>query len=163
MQYEIFTIPVIDGREEMEQMNRFLRGHKVVQVDKQLVALGDVAYWSFCVNYLVALSVASPAGSEKREKVDYKNVLDEDHFKVFSQLRAYRKQIAEQDAVPAYAVFTDAELAVLAQTDELTERTMLQIEGIGRKRMEKYGALLIAMSRQHDEAEEPGHQKQGEE
>lgn len=146
----------------MEQMNRFLRGHKVVQVDKQLVALGDCAYWSFCVNYLVGRTPVSVAG-EKREKVDYKNVLDGEHFKVFSRLRLFRKRIAEQDAVPAYAVFTDAELAILAQMDELTERTMLQIEGIGRKRMEKYGALLIAMSHREDAAEETGQQIRGEE
>ncbi len=145
MQYEIFTVPVVDGGEEMERMNRFLRGHKVVQVDKQLVVLGDCAYWSFCVNYLVATASVVVPG-ERREKVDYKNVLNEEHFKVFSRLRAYRKQIAEQDAVPAYAVFTDAELAILAQAEGLTEQTMLQIDGIGKKRVEKYGALLLQMS-----------------
>ena len=32
MQYEVFTIPVLGGSEESERMNRFLRGHKVVQV-----------------------------------------------------------------------------------------------------------------------------------
>ncbi len=79
--------------------------------------------------------------------MDYKNVLSEEHFKVFSQLRAYRKQIAEQDAVPAYAVFTDAELALLAQSADLTEQSMLKIDGIGKKRVEKYGALLIELSR----------------
>ena len=147
MQYEIFTVPVVDGVEETERMNRFLRGHKVVQVDKHFVVLGDCAYWSFCVNYLVAApSSSSSVTGEKREKVDYKNVLNEEHFKVFSRLRAYRKQIAEQDAVPAYAVFTDAELAMLAQAEGLTEQSMLQIDGIGKKRVEKYGALLLEMS-----------------
>lgn len=150
MQYEIFTVPVVDGTEETERMNRFLRGHKVVQVDKQFVTLGDCAYWSFCVNYLMTAPLAAVSG-EKREKVDYKNVLDEEHFKVFSRLRAYRKQIADQDAVPAYAVFTDAELAVLAQAEGLTTQTMLQIDGIGKKRVEKYGALLLEMSARETE------------
>ena len=146
MQYEIFTVPVVDGVEETERMNRFLRGHKVVQVDKHFVVLGDCAYWSFCVNYLAASPSSTVVAGEKREKVDYKNVLNEEHFKVFSRLRAYRKQIAEQDAVPAYAVFTDAELAALAQAEGLTEQTMLQIDGIGKKRVEKYGALLLELS-----------------
>ncbi|MDE6879273.1 MAG: HRDC domain-containing protein [Odoribacter sp.] len=146
MQYEVFTIPVLGGSEESERMNRFLRGHKVVQVDRQFLVLGDCAYWSFCVNYLESAAPVSVVG-EKREKVDYKNVLSEEHFKVFSQLRAYRKQIAEQDAVPAYAVFTDAELALLAQSADLTEQSMLKIDGIGKKRVEKYGALLIELSR----------------
>lgn len=151
MQYEVFTVPVLDSGEALERMNRFLRGHKVVQVDKELVVLGDCAYWSFCVNYLPSPAVASVVPGEKREKIDYKNVLDEAHFKVFSRLRACRKQIAEDDAVPAYAVFTDAELAVLAQTDSLTEQTMQQIDGVGKKRMEKYGMLLLAMMKKEAE------------
>lgn len=152
MQYEIFTVPVLGGSEESERMNRFLRGHKVVQVDRQFVVLGDCAYWSFCVNYLESATPVSVAG-EKREKVDYKNVLSEAHFKVFSQLRAYRKQIAEEDAVPAYAVFTDAELALLAQSEELTEQSMLKIDGIGKKRVEKYGAQLLRLSRGEEHTE----------
>lgn len=153
MQYEIFTIPIVGGSEETERMNRFLRGHKVVQVDRQFVVLGDCAYWSFCVNYLVTSASSVSAPGEKREKVDYKNVLSEEHFRVFSQLRLYRKRIAEQDAVPAYAVFTDAELAALAQADGLTEQVMLKIDGIGKKRVEKYGALLIEMSRREENTE----------
>lgn len=160
MQYEIFTIPIVGGGEESERMNRFLRGHKIVQVDRELVVLGDCAYWSFCVNYLVTSAVLVSAAGEKREKVDYKNVLSEEHFKVFSQLRAYRKRIADRDAVPAYAVFTDAELAVLAQSEGLTEQRMLQIDGIGKRRVEKYGGLLIEMSRQ--EGEEPASKEEGE-
>ncbi|MDE5611389.1 MAG: HRDC domain-containing protein [Odoribacter sp.] len=153
MQYEIFTVPVVESGEMMERMNRFLRGHKVVQVDKELVVLGDCAYWSFCVNYLEVVSSVALAG-ERREKVDYKNVLSEEHFKVFSQLRMYRKRIAEQDAVPAYAVFTDAELAMLSQLEDLTAQAMLNVSGIGKKRVEKYGALLIEMSQQEEQTEQ---------
>lgn len=153
MQYEIFSVPVLGGNEDTERMNCFLRGHKVVQVDRQFVVLGDCAYWSFCVNYLVASPASVVLSGERREKVDYRNVLSEEHFRVFSRLRQYRKRIAEQDAVPAYAVFTDAELAVLAQVESLTAETMLKIDGIGKKRMEKYGALLIEMSCQEENVE----------
>lgn len=161
MQYEIFTVPVVGGAEETERMNRFLRGHKVVQVDRQFVVLGDCAYWSFCVNYLVTAPSAVAASGEKREKVDYKNVLGEEDFKTFTRLRAYRKQIAEQDAVPAYAVFTDAELALLAQSEGLTEQALLQIDGIGKKRVEKYGSLLIELSRGDPPADSPTAEQTG--
>lgn len=145
MQYEIFTIPVFGGEEQTEQMNRFLRGHKIVQVDKEFVKLGDSACWSFCVNYLIT-TIPPQTNSEKREKTDYKNVLNEEDFKMFSRMRMFRKQIADNDAVPAYAVFTDAELALFAQAGgTLNEKTMLEIEGIGKKRMEKYGMTLLKM------------------
>lgn len=135
----------------LEQLNRFIRTHKIVKVDNELVQNNHSAYWSFCVTYIDTRLDTQPVYSgERREKTDYKNVLDEEHFKVFSQLRMYRKQIAEKDAVPAYAVFTDAELAAMAKADNLTEKTVLAIDGIGKKRMEKYGAMLIGMFRHED-------------
>lgn len=151
MQYEVFAVPVVGGEEAMERLNRFLRGHKVVQVDKELVRMGECAYWSFCITYLLSnLSSGTPLfpySTERKEKIDYKEALDENHFKVFSQLRTIRKKIAEEDAVPAYAVFTDAELAALSRLDNLTEQEMLKVEGIGKKKVEKYGAALVAMIR----------------
>lgn len=149
MQYEVFAVPVLGGEEAMERLNRFLRGHKVVQVDKELVRMGECAYWSFCITYLLSNTPSGaplfPSPAERKEKIDYKEVLDANHFKVFSQLRMIRKRIAEEDAVPAYAVFTDAELAALSRLDNLTEQEMLKVEGIGKKKVEKYGSSLVSM------------------
>lgn len=142
MQYEIFTIPVFNPDEGLEKLNRFLRGHKVVQVDKELVRFGEQAYWSFCVNYLIT---TSPIETEKKEKIDYKNVLSEDQFKVFSKLRSCRKIISEKEGYPAYSVFTDAELALMSKTENLSKETIVKIEGIGNKRMERFGLLLLEL------------------
>lgn len=89
--------------------------------------------------------MSAQTNNEKHEKTDYKSVLSEEDFKMFSRMRVFRKQIADNDAVPAYAVFTDAELALFAQAGNLNEKTMLEIEGIGKKRMEKYGMTLLKM------------------
>jgi hypothetical protein len=45
--------------------------------------------------------------------VDYKEVLNEADFAVFSRLRDLRKVIAEKEAVPAYAIFTNEQLAAM--------------------------------------------------
>jgi len=37
MQIKIFTIPISDNGSTIEEMNRFLRGNKVLEVEKQLV------------------------------------------------------------------------------------------------------------------------------
>ena len=100
------------------------------------------AYWSFCITYLPNQNVQH---QDKKEKVDYKEVLDENSFVRFTQLRSLRKILAEKDAVPAYAVFTDAELSLIAQLDEVNESSIKKIQGIGDKRMEKYGNLICGM------------------
>ena len=127
-------------------MNRFLRGNRIVAVEKQLVSVGDAPFWSFCVQYIYnSTGQSNTITGERKEKVDYKNVLDAPVFEVFSKLRVLRKQIAENDAVPAFAVFTDAELAEIAKLDTITPKNLLTINGIGDKRTEKYGKLLCEM------------------
>ena len=89
MQVRIFTIPLFGGEETIEEMNKFLRGNKVVDITKSVVQQGDVAYWSFCVTYLLGVppKVQQPQG-ERKEKVDYRNVLDGPTFARFAVLRA---------------------------------------------------------------------------
>jgi superfamily II DNA helicase RecQ len=140
MQFKIFTISVFD-EQKTEEMNRFLRGNKIVNVEKQLLSLGSNAYWAFCVQY-IGFETAERNIAEPKAKIDYKTVLDEKTFETFSKLRALRKKIAENDAVPAYAVFTDAELAEISKLAEITSQNLQTINGIGEKKVEKYGKQL---------------------
>lgn len=146
MQIKIYTIPLFGNDEAVEEMNKFLRGNKVVDITKSLVQQGDVTYWSFCVTYLLGAppKLQQPT-TERKEKVDYKQVLGDAEFARFALLRTIRKQLAEADAVPAFAVFTDAELAEMAKMEQITSKSLLTINGIGDKRVEKYGEPMCRM------------------
>lgn len=139
MQFKLFTIPVTDTGKFIDEMNAFLRGNKILQVEKQFVNDSQGAYWSFCVQYIEKFQ----GYSEKTEKVDYKNILDDVVFGRFSKLRAIRKLIAAEDSIPAYMIFTDEELVELAKLEEITPKTMLSIKGIGEKKVEKFSERLI--------------------
>lgn len=141
MQYKIFTIPIFENVVETEELNKFLRANKIVKVDKELVENGGMAYWTFCVQYLLP-PLPAPIG-EKKEKIDYRNVLDEEHFKIFSMLRKCRKSIADEEAIPAFAVFLDSELAEMTKLEEINIRTLSSINGIGKQRADKYAAKLL--------------------
>lgn len=139
MQIRIFTIPVLDNQTQTDEMNAFLRGQKVLTVDQQIVSVSNQPFWSFCVKYI---SQGNTFTGEKPAKVDYKEVLDAETFATFSSLRTIRKQLAEQDGVPAYAVFTDSELAEIAKLESIEEAAMRKIQGIGQKRIDKYGRSM---------------------
>lgn len=143
MQVKIFTIPLFDNASLTEEINAFLRGQKVLTIDKSCVTIDEQAYWTFCITYLPQTQYGgSDQGRPKQAKVDYKEVLDLETFAVFSQLRSIRKQIAEQEAIPAYAVFTDSELAEIAKLESIDPFRIQTIQGIGQKRVEKYGVVL---------------------
>ena len=144
MQFKIFTIPIADDGTATEEMNKFLRSHKVLGVETHCntSTQGDSG-WHFCVKYL-----ANAQPDEKPQivsKVDYKEVLDEKTFAVFSNLREIRKKIAEENAMPVYAIFTNEELAGVASLDEITADTIKKVKGIGDKKAERFGKRLAEL------------------
>jgi superfamily II DNA helicase RecQ len=143
MQIKTYAIPIIGGEQMNEEMNAFLRSKKVLQLESHIVTHANNAFWSFCIKYVEDAAILE----RERVKVDYKQVLDEAAFKRFSRLREIRKQLANDDSVPAYAVFTDEELSGVAKLDEITLVKLKSVKGIGDKKIEKYGSHFIkAMS-----------------
>lgn len=142
MQIKIFTIPVEDCEQGMEEMNRFLRTCKVADVRKELVVSQGAAYWTFCITYLQSEINAGAGDRQFKGKIDYKAVLSPEAFERFDTMRRIRREIAENDAIPPFAVFTDAELAQFTEVDDLTISAMKKLRGVGVKRVEKYGVRL---------------------
>ena len=140
MQIKLFTIPVTDSGAFVEEMNRFLRANKILEVENHLAHHATGAFWCFCVKYIESAFVNQ--GNDKG-KIDYKNELDEATFGVFSKLREARKQIATEEAIPAYAVCTDSELAEMAKLPEINISSLGKVKGFGEKKKEKYGNRLI--------------------
>ena len=153
MQIKIFDILASAPEQDIEQVNKFIRGHKVVDIDKQFYVSSDnVGHWSLCLTYLEhATPQQQNSQYEKREKIDYKEVLSADDFEKFTRLRSIRKLLAVGDAVPAYAVFTDAELAQIAQLPSIDTTMLKRISGIGEKRIAKYGVLLCEKYKEFEE------------
>jgi superfamily II DNA helicase RecQ len=138
VQFKIFTIGIPGGEPENEEMNRFLRSKKVLQIESQCVTLNHHAFWSFSVKYLEYVDV-----EKERQRIDYRQLLDENTFIRFSKLRQIRKEIAQNDGIPAYAVFTDEELAGIAKLEVLSAQSLKSIKGIGDKKVEKYALIFI--------------------
>ncbi len=139
MQIKIFTIPILGGEALNEEMNRFLRAKKVLQVESQLVQHDQGGFWSFCVRYVEQV-YESPA---QKGKVDYKEVLDKASFERYSKLRELRNRLAQEEAIPAFAIFSNEELAGLAKLQRITLSNMKSIKGIGDKKVEKYGQYFV--------------------
>lgn len=152
MQIKIFTIPIDAEENQTEEMNHFLRSHKIINMKSELASFGSNSCWTFCITYLLT-GVSDNQNEVKRRngKTDYKELLEPDAFERFSRFRKIRKQIAEDEAVPAYAVFTDAELAEMANLSELTKSAMQKIPNIGKKKVEKYADAFLLNTTLADE------------
>ena len=145
MPYRIFTIPVHGGNAATEELNAFLAGHRIAQVDREFVADGGNSQWTFCVSYLG--DDARPGKPGKPPKVDYREVLNEADFALFSKLRMVRKQIADGEGVPVYAIFSNQQLAEMARQRCTSATALRQIDGVGEARAEKHGETFLAVIR----------------
>jgi len=146
MQIRIFTIPSADSGSLQSEMNAFLSAHRVLEIEQKFFQNDNGGYWSFCVRYIDGGGGGGGApyqGGYSGKKVDYREVLNERDFSVFSKLRAIRKELAAADGSPAYVVFTDEELANIARLPELTEKAVLEIQGIGEKKLARYGKAML--------------------
>ncbi len=141
MQLRFFTIPCVGGEQIEGELNRFLAGQKVLTVDRQVVDYNGTPCWACCVSYIPS-SHSSSIETKEREKVDYRMILSPEAFEKFSRMRMVRKQLAINDAVPAYSVFTDAELAEMTKLETIDQSSLQTIKGIGAKRVEKFGVAF---------------------
>jgi DNA helicase-2/ATP-dependent DNA helicase PcrA len=69
---------------------------------------------------------------------------DED---LFERLREWRKGRADAEEVPAFVVFSDATLQLIAELKPDSERALLKISGIGPQKLERYGEDVLQLVR----------------
>ena len=116
MALRFFVVPVRDSASAEQELNRFLASHKVLSIDRQLIDQGMNSFWAICVDYLNSTTVENTGVANlSRSRVDYKTILPPDEFDVFSRLRDLRKELAQAEAVPVYALFTNEQLAQMVQ------------------------------------------------
>jgi DNA helicase-2/ATP-dependent DNA helicase PcrA len=64
---------------------------------------------------------------------------------IADRLRAWRRERASADEVPAFVVFGDKTLIELAQRRPRSERELLHVSGLGPTKVARYGADILAV------------------
>ncbi len=65
--------------------------------------------------------------------------------KLFDLLRILRKQIADEQGIPPYVVFSDRTLHDMAANFPRTAETMLTVSGVGEVKLERYGRQFLRL------------------
>jgi ATP-dependent DNA helicase RecQ len=89
------------------------------------------------VKFEPAVAVAEPKaerGGSKKEQV---------RDELFERLRKLRKQLADDQSMPPYVIFSDKTLEEMAAAKPTNRLAMLQVSGVGAAKYEKYGEVFI--------------------
>lgn len=142
MPFRVFTLPVRQPGDAERDLNQFLRTHRTLAVDRRFHQdETGVAFWSFCVEFHES---TEPDGRGfSGSKVDYKEILSPEDFAIYSKLRVIRKEAAEAEKLPPFALFNNEQLAEMVQKRVTCRKQLGEIKGIGESRLEKYGSLVL--------------------
>jgi ATP-dependent DNA helicase RecQ len=70
--------------------------------------------------------------------------LSADEQGLFNELRSLRRELASKLGVPPYVVFSDVTLVELARLRPSSRLAMLQVRGVGQKKIETFGERFLA-------------------
>lgn len=68
---------------------------------------------------------------------------------LFEKLRLLRQQIAAEEGVPAYIVFSDASLKDMEERMPYNESEFLEVSGVGQAKLEKYATVFLKEINKH--------------
>ena len=139
-QYVSFFVSPFGERSVTDELNAFLRSHRIVNVEKRLIDGERGTGWVFLVEYGADGSKNS-SGSAPR--VDYREVFNTTEYALFDKLRKLRKEVADKAGIPVYAVFTNEQLAAMVKKPPKAAADLLSIVGIGEARVKQYGDEFI--------------------
>jgi ATP-dependent DNA helicase RecQ len=68
---------------------------------------------------------------------------------LFEKLRELRNELAREENVPAYIIFSDASLKDMEDQEPATEAEFLTISGVGQAKLEKYASDFLKVIKAH--------------
>jgi superfamily II DNA helicase RecQ len=145
MRLKFFCVPLDYSNDVEKELNAFLASHQIVSIRHEVISRGDRSCWAVSVEYTIGTSSVGPSQKKalSRARVDYKSVLGKEEFVIFSDLRLLRKDIATEEGVPVYAVFSNEQLASMALRRCTTRDSLSSIDGISTAKLDKYAERLI--------------------
>ncbi|ELY4419010.1 ATP-dependent DNA helicase RecQ [Cronobacter sakazakii] len=95
------------------------------------------------------LMLAVPRVAALKPRVAQKSYGGNYDRKLFAKLRKLRKAIADEENIPPYVVFNDATLIEMAEQMPLSPGEMLGINGVGTRKLERFGRPFMTLIREH--------------
>jgi len=142
-QYASFFISPFGEKTVTDELNAFLRSHRIINVEKRLIDGERGTGWVFLIEY--GNDGAKNTSNASSQRIDYREVLNPVEYALFDKLRNLRKEVAEKSGIPVYAVFTNDQLAAMVKKPPKTSKDLFSISGIGEARVKQYGETFLKL------------------
>jgi len=135
MSCEIITIPFNPTTKgfHADELNKFCLNKKILGKRIEFFKDEKTVYWTVFIEYEPVLEYSSdePRGLTEAGRLCYE------------RLREWRKLTAEKEGVPPFVIAKNSHLVEIVNKEIKTLEALKQINGFGRKKVEKYGKDII--------------------
>lgn len=139
------TLAAFDDR----GLRDFVKDKEVLSVRDHFFARDGLPYLAVIVTYnLLHPEEARKTVPEKTEEKDenrekWRQFLEEADWPLFNTLRDWRNGLARKEGVPPYVICSNRQLAQIAHRRPDTLQKLAAVEGMGKVKLERYGAALL--------------------
>lgn len=116
---------------------------KLTGKSMQVLSGGDLILMKMSREQEVSAKEKTAFKSKKRKTAGI--ILSKDEEVVFERLRELRREIAREENVPPYIVFSDKTLIHMVRENPKSKEEMLLISGVGDFKYEKYGERFLKL------------------
>jgi superfamily II DNA helicase RecQ len=134
--FRIITIPFERGQNGFDDaiLNKFLLNKSLTSYRAEFFEDHGEKFWTLLLEYDPVLE----KGSKKEEEQ-----LNEPQSLLLTRLKAWRKEKAEKDGIPAYIVATNKELVLVVKGAPKSLEALKNIKGFGQGKVSKHGKEMV--------------------
>lgn len=143
----------LDGFDDCP-LTDFLRDKSVLSLRDHFFVRNETPYLAVVVTYEPMKESLPPGknGDKRRQgEESWRGLLSDAAMPLFDTLRSWRSERCKQEGIPPYVICTNKQLANMVAARPQSLAALLQVEGFGQAKAEKYGQALLELLRMNDE------------
>ncbi len=133
-------------------LTEFVKDKSVVSLREHFFIRNETPYLAIVIIYepVTEPEISKQTGQSRKRDESWRALLSDADMPIFDSLRSWRAERCKTDGIPPYVICNNKELAKIAAARPQTLSGLMQIEGFGKGKAEKYGAEMLAVLKQGD-------------
>ena len=151
---------VMDGFDDTP-LTEFIKDKSVISLREHLFIRNETPYLVVIVVYdpvqetaLVNKAEGNNVSRNKRDESWHALLSDKD-MPLFDTLRSWRSERCKKEGIPPYVICNNKQLAGIVKACPQSIAALMQIDGIGKVKVEKYGQEILAQLKGKNEKSTP--------
>ena len=127
-------------------LREFLSGRDATAIQEYFFEWKGVPHLAVLVTYALDPPVESKSNREDaKDGSGWRSQIAEADIPLLNAIRDWRAERASREGIPPYMVCTNKQLAAMIKVRPQSLTRLATIDGVGKKKLEKYGQELLAL------------------